>query len=252
MNNTPKQIDSERRFGGIKRLYGSEGWQSIQQGRVLVAGLGGVGSWVVEALARSGVGGLTLLDFDHVSLSNINRQLPALTSTLGKAKSVILAERVRDINPYAEIQIVDTWLTPEEVHTQVEASYDVVVDAIDDSRAKAALIALCAGRSQPLIVCGGAGGRRHPSMIQAAPLEEVCGDRLLARVRALLRRDHRARGLKVTCLFSQEKIINSPHSRSLGGGTALACSGYGASMMMTATMGMHASAWVLEHLIKNT
>jgi tRNA A37 threonylcarbamoyladenosine dehydratase len=216
-------------------------------------GLGGVGSWVAEALARSGVGYLSLLDLDHVAVSNTNRQLPALQSTLGMSKVQVMAERVRDINPDAHIVAHDVWLDCDNLLEYVLPHYDVVIDAIDDSKVKSAVISLCASRQQKILVCGAAGGKKKPELLKVAPLKKVTHDRLLATVRSRMRREYNGVGLDIPCVYSSEQAFVSKkgicHS---SGGEALSCAGYGASMMQTASMAMLASAWAIDSLVQSS
>lgn len=240
-----------RRFGGIVRLYGEAGFFALQQAHVAIVGVGGVGSWVVEALARSGVGHLTLIDLDHVALSNVNRQLPALDSTLGQAKVHVLQTRILDINPDACVTLIDDFVTPENVATYFPAGkFTYVVDAIDQMHAKVALLVHCHEIGQPVITMGGAGGRVDPLQVHCMDLAQTHADRLLARLRAQLRKEHGfSRNPKtrfgIPCVFSTE-LLRKPESCDPAQG--LNCGGYGASMCVTANFALVASSYVLRAL----
>lgn len=179
-----------RRFSSVSRVYGEEGVQRLWQSHVVVIGIGGVGSWAAEALARSGVGTLTLIDLDHVAESNINRQVHALSSTVGAAKVDVMAARIRDISPEITLHTVDAFIEPGEEDALIPAGADAVIDAIDAVSAKASLIAWCVARKLPVVVCGAAGGRTDPLQLQVDDLARTQGDALLSSVRAQLRRHH--------------------------------------------------------------
>ena len=179
--------DSTRRFGGISRLYGDPGLQRLQRAHVCVLGIGGVGSWAAEALARSAVGTLTLVDLDHVAESNINRQLPALTDTLGMAKVRVMAERIHAINPDCQVHAIEEFLTADNMEILLGGSFDYLIDCVDGFRIKAQLIAYCKRNKLKLITVGGAGGQRDPTRIRVADLSRTEHDALLSKTRKLLR-----------------------------------------------------------------
>lgn len=181
---------ADRRFSSVSRVYGSKGRERLWQSHAVVIGIGGVGSWAAEALARSGVGTLTLIDLDHVAESNINRQVHALTSTLGAAKVEAMAARIRDISPDITLHLVDDFVEPGTEDALIPASADIVIDAIDAVAAKASLIAWCVASKKPVIVCGAAGGRTDPLQLRADDLARTTGDALLSAVRARLRQRH--------------------------------------------------------------
>jgi len=238
--------DTPRRFSGVARVFGDAGFARIAAAHVCVIGLGGVGSWVAEALARSGVGRLTLIDLDHVAESNLNRQVLALESTLGAAKVDAMRARIADIAPQCRVVTVDDFVTPDNVAACVPADA-IIVDAIDQVRSKAALIALCRQRRQTLVVCGGAGGRVDPLRLRRGDLAQAQGDPLLAALRARLRREQgftREPGKRfgVEAIYSDEPMTGG---RAAGGGAALSCAGYGSLVTVTAAMGMAAAARVL-------
>ncbi|WP_278355786.1 tRNA threonylcarbamoyladenosine dehydratase, partial [Idiomarina abyssalis] len=177
------------RFGGVSRVYGQQALNHFQQLHIVVAGLGGVGSWAVEALARTGIGKLTLIDLDDVCTTNINRQLPATDDTIGQLKTEVLAQRVKSINPNCEVKVIDDFLLPEKFEEYLTGA-DAVLDAIDSVNTKAALVAWCKRRKLRLVVCGGAGGQIDPGMIRVGDLAKAKQDPLLAKVRSQLRRDY--------------------------------------------------------------
>ncbi|MDR3086770.1 MAG: tRNA threonylcarbamoyladenosine dehydratase [Azoarcus sp.] len=246
-------VDHERRFGGIERLYGIGTLARLKAARVGVIGIGGVGSWIVEALARSGVGTLQLIDLDNVSESNINRQAHALDETLGQAKVTAMAARVRSINPHCHVEMVEDFLTPENVAALLSET-DLVVDAIDKARAKAALAAHCRRHGLPLLMSGGAGGKTDPRRIRVGDLAHTVQDPLLARVRAQLRREYgftRAPGrdFGIKAVYSDE-ALRRPAACADGGPQGLSCAGYGSSMAMTAGVGLFIAALAIERLLR--
>jgi tRNA A37 threonylcarbamoyladenosine dehydratase len=216
----------------------------------VVVGVGGVGSWAAEALARCGVGRLTLIDLDHVAESNVNRQVHALGSTLGASKVATMAARVADISPGTRVDAVEDFVTAGNAGVIVPAAADVVIDAVDAPRAKAALIATCAARGRPIVVCGAAGGRADPLALRRCDLAAVRGDALLAAVRARLRRDHgypRERGMSfgVDAIWAPAPHGGAAPKAGVDGaapGMPLACAGYGSVVMVTAAMGFAAAA----------
>jgi tRNA threonylcarbamoyladenosine dehydratase len=261
--------NQNRRFAGVARLYGEPGLRAFEKAHVLVAGLGGVGSWAVEALARSGIGELTLMDFDHIAISNVNRQLHAIEDNFGKSKSEAMAERVRQINPSIRLNVIDEFLTPDNLdthlHKNAENPYFVVLDATDDVKMKIALAAYCEGRDEigrarstqqknqksstiALIICGGAGGKLDPSRIKAADLAKTTQDPVLSKVRHALRKEYGfssdpKKKLGITAIYSDE-----PRQGVASGG--LSCAGYGSAVTVTATFGFVAAAEVLKLLQK--
>lgn len=243
-----------RRFGGLDRLYGPGAVDALARAHVVVVGVGGVGSWAVEALARSGVGRLTLVDLDHVAESNVNRQVMALESTLGAAKVQVLAARCRDIAPACTVDAIEEFVEPGNVAALVPADA-AVIDAIDAPRAKAALVACCVARGQPLVVCGGAGGRRDPLRLARGDLASTRGDALLAAVRARLRREHgfpreAGRVFGVVAVHSNEPMAGQGPASGEGGARApLACAGYGSTVTVTAAMGLVAAQTVIDRLL---
>jgi len=249
-------VDSARRFGGIERLYGAGTLARLATARVAVVGIGGVGSWVVEALARSGVGALRLIDLDSVAESNINRQIHALGNTLGQAKVTAMAARVYGIDPRCRVETVEDFVTPENV-ADLLRDIDVVVDAIDETRAKAAIAAFCRDRRLPVLMAGGAGGKSDPRCIRVDDLARAVQDPLLSKVRARLRREYgfpRAEGgdFGIEVVYSDERLRRPEACEgSAGGGLqGLSCTGYGSSMVMTASVGLFIAARVIERLLR--
>jgi tRNA A37 threonylcarbamoyladenosine dehydratase len=264
-----QDTNQNRRFAGVARLYGEPGLQVFEKAHVLVAGLGGVGSWAVEALTRSGIGELTLMDFDHIALSNVNRQLHAIDDNFGKSKSEAMAERVKQINPNIKLNVIDEFLTPDNLdahlYKNAENRYFVVLDATDDVKMKIALAAYCEARDEisrarnveqsdrksstiSLIICGGAGGMLDPSRIKAADLAKTTQDPVLSKVRYALRKEYGfssdpKKKLGITAIYSDE-----PRQGVASGG--LSCAGYGSAVTVTATFGFVAAAEVLKLLQK--
>ena len=177
----------EARFSGIARLFGTEGAARLRAAHVCVVGIGGVGAWAVESLARSGIGQITLVDMDDVCISNTNRQLHALTGNFGKPKVEVMAERVRAINPDCQIHARQEFFLQSNAAEIIASGFDYVVEAIDSPSIKSLLIALCRGKKIPIICSGAAGGRRDPTSVKFADLAYASNDRLLREVRKHLR-----------------------------------------------------------------
>ncbi len=268
MNSLDSPPDLARRFGSLSRLYGPEAPARLQNSHVAVAGLGGVGSWTVEALARCGVGALTLIDLDHIAESNVNRQIHALTSTLGQSKVEAMAERALAINPECRITRVDDFVSPDNVADVLPGPYSVIVDCTDQAAAKIAMILHARALGVPMLLCGGAGGKTDPLALRAGDLSAAVNDALLAKLRNKLRREHgfarasdrHGRALKrvpkmgIHALwFDQPAILPDAWTRPTEGeddmGAAgqapapqgLSCAGYGSVVTVTAAMGMAAA-----------
>jgi tRNA A37 threonylcarbamoyladenosine dehydratase len=242
--------DLERRFGGLRRLYGDAAYRRIRAAHVAVVGLGGVGSWTVEALARSGVAALTLVDLDHVAESNVNRQVQALDSTLGMAKVEALRLRIADIHPGCAVVCIEDFVDETNWPALLARRADVVVDACDDVRAKAALAAWARRTASPLVCVGAAGGKRAAERVEAGDLADVTHDPMLAALRQRLRKFHgapRSGPLGIACVFSREPVAapDNGHAACDVDGS-LNCHGYGSSVAVTATFGMVAAARALE------
>lgn len=253
MSGTAEALDApdlERRFGGLRRLYGEAGYARLRALRVAVAGVGGVGSWAAEALARSGVAELVLIDLDHVAESNVNRQIQALTWTLGQAKVQALRERIDTIHPGCRVWPVEAFVEPETWPALLPCAVDAVIDACDQVRAKAALAAWALRERVPLVCVGAAGGKRAPQRVELDDLAAVTHDPLLSSLRQRLRREHaapRQGRIGVRCVFSREPVAmpqGADGECAVDG--SLACHGYGSSVAVTATFGMTAAAAVIE------
>ncbi len=253
--------DYNTRFAGISRLYGPAALAKFQQAHVVVIGIGGVGSWACEALARSGIGQLTLVDLDDVCISNINRQAHALTQTVGQDKVAVMAERILQINPECRVNQVADFIAPDNLASILSAKVDYVLDAIDSVKAKVALIAWCKRHKIPLITTGGAGGQLDPTQIQIADLTQAYNDPLLAKVRNMLRRDYQftrnpKRRFAVDCVFSTEQLRYPQADGSVchekpanSTSMRLDCSGgFGAAMVVTASFGLAAVSRILTKL----
>ena len=269
-NPSPQQSNQQRRFAGVARLYGDEGLEAFSRAHVLVAGLGGVGSLALEALARRGVGEITLMDFDHIALRNVNRQLHATEENFGKSKVQAMAERLVSINPQIKLHLIDDFLTIDNLSEHLDQGIGnplfVVLDATDDVKMKIALAAYCEGRRNlnelnepviqrvkvqkiPLILCGGAGGKLDPSRIYAADLSKTTQDPVLSKIRYALRKQYgfssdAKKKLGITAIYSDE-----PRQGVASGG--LACSGYGSAVTVTATFGFVATAEALKIIKAN-
>ena len=251
--NTPNTEDYDRRFAGANKIYGEDNFQSFEKSHVMVIGIGGVGSWAVEALARSGVGKLTLIDMDVIVASNVNRQLPALSSTFGNEKIAVMAQRCKEINPHINIELIDDFLTPENVKEILINKPDVVLDCIDDVKAKLALILHCRFNKIPLIVSGGAGGKLDPLKIRVADLSKTEQDPMLAKLRTQLRSKGIAKKPKekfgITCVYSLDNpFSNVSACETVNASAGLRCGGYGSAVVVTSTFAMVAVAEVLKKL----
>ena len=247
--------DAHRRFGGLARLYGAEGAQRISAAHVAVVGIGGVGSWAAEALARSGVGRITLIDLDHVAESNINRQVHALSATLGQAKVLAMRERIAQIHPACQVDAVDAFVEADNWPALLPAPADAVIDACDQMSAKVAMAAWALSRRPALhfITVGAAGGKQQAERVEIADLAEATHDPLLARLRHELRRRHGApgagRAIGLAAAFSRESVALPPTCESPNGvDSSLNCHGYGSSVAVTATFGMCAAGWALRQV----
>ncbi|NHB56491.1 tRNA threonylcarbamoyladenosine dehydratase [Acinetobacter sp. 194] len=239
----------DRRFAGVAKIYGEDSFNYYEKSHVMVIGIGGVGSWAVEALARSGIGELTLVDMDVVAASNINRQLPAMTSTLGYEKIEVMAERCRQINPRIKINLIDDYLTPDNVAEILEPRPDLILDCIDDVKAKFALMLHCRFNKIPLIVSGGAGGKLDPLKIRVADLSKTEQDPMLAKLRTQLRSKGICKKPKekfgITCVYS---IDNPFSSAEVCASAGLRCGGYGSAVVVTSSFAMVAVSEVLKKL----
>jgi len=245
-SHTENRIDLERAFGGVIRLYGRDGFARIRGAHGIVVGIGGVGSWAAEALARSGLGHVTLIDMDVVAESNLNRQAHATIAALGANKVDAMRARIQSFAPSVRVDIVDDFLTPENISALIPNDTTFVIDAADKMRAKVAMVLHCLRQNIALITCGSAGGKSDASRLVVDDLTFTEQDALLAKLRVDLRQNHGfPRGKKkfhVAAVFSPEPAAEAP----IGGGAGLACAGYGSAMHMTATMGMLAAGHALK------
>ena len=262
--------DLERRFGGLKRLYGARGYARVRAARVAVVGLGGVGSWAVEALARSGVAQLVLIDLDHVSESNVNRQIQALGATLGMSKAEALARRIADIHPGCVVHCIEEFADDANWPGLLPIEVDAVIDACDQSKAKLALAAWARRTGTAYVTVGAAGGKRHAEKVEIEDLHATTHDPLLASLRQRLRSQHgapRTGRIGVRCVFSRESVAPPEPDEAVcevgegeGGDVSpaadarrdntLNCHGYGSTVVVTATFGMAAAGEVISQLLK--
>jgi tRNA threonylcarbamoyladenosine dehydratase len=252
--------DLERRFGGMRRLYGVDGAQAVFDAHVVVVGIGGVGSWAAEALARSGVGRITLIDLDHIAESNVNRQIHALTPTLGQSKVEAMRERIALIHPGCRVEVVDDFVTPDNWAALGEGLLKgcetlAVVDACDQVRAKTAMAAWSLSHRVPFVTVGAAGGKRLAQSIEVDDMAAVTHDPLLAKLRYTLRKAHgatRTGRMGVCCVFSRETVAPPDASCELQSPDgSLNCHGYGSAVSVTASFGLCAAGWVINTVAEN-
>jgi tRNA threonylcarbamoyladenosine dehydratase len=252
-----------QRFSGVGRLYGQDAMLALDNAHFVVAGIGGVGTWVAEALARSGIGELTLIDLDDVCITNTNRQTHALQSTIGHSKVAVMAARLRDINPEIIVHEVEDFVDKENVCDLIKEHHHVVIDATDSAYAKAAIIARTRRLKRQIITVGSAGGKRDPRCITSLDLSRTTKDPLLAKVRNQLRRSYDypknpKRTFRVEAVYSTEQMVYPTddggvcHARvDMSDGTKLDCSGgFGASTMITSTFGTVATARAIERYLE--
>lgn len=268
------ELDFERRFGGVKRLYGTEGLKKLTAAHAVVIGIGGVGSWAAEALARNAVGAITLIDLDNIAESNVNRQLHAVDGAFGKAKVSAMRERILSINPLCVVKEIEDFITSQNIANLLSFECDVILDCIDDAQAKIALAEFCKRKKLPLIMAGSAGGRLDPTRIQVADLALVTGDRLLSKVRNQLRRDYgfpkgqeskkatkMPEKFGIDCIYSDEQAIK-PDSANANKSetqdaceiastsiTGLNCAGYGSSVCVTAPFGFTIAQTAIKYIL---
>lgn len=252
----PAGVDAGRRFGGIVRLYGEEAAARLWRAHACVVGIGGVGSWAVEALARSGVGRLTLIDLDHIAESNINRQIHALDMTLGQAKVEAMRVRITGISPLARVETVDDFVTRDNA-AELLHGFDVVIDAIDQVSAKLAIVLACRAARIPLVVAGGAGGKTDPGRIRVSDLSRTEQDPLLAKLRKRMRAEHGfprnpKRSFGIPAIYSDEPLRYPELDASCEVPSdlqGLACAGYGSSVVVTASFGLFAASRAIETIL---
>lgn len=239
--------DLERRFGGLRRLWGDAAYQRVRAARIAVVGVGGVGSWAAEALARCGVAGLVLIDLDQIAESNINRQVQALGATVGAAKVEVLKQRLLDIHPGCCIDAVEEFVEPANWPGLLPSAVDGVIDACDQSSAKLALATWALAGRHALVVAGAAGGKSKPQALEVDDLSLVTHDPLLASLRQRLRKvgAPRTGRMGVRCVFSRENVA-APVDAGCSADGSLNCHGYGSVVTVTASFGMAAAAEVLR------
>jgi len=247
-------IDHERRFGGVARLYGTDAATRLSIAHACIVGIGGVGSWSAEALARCGIGRITLIDLDMVAESNTNRQIHALGEIYGTAKVDAMAERIRAINPACQVNCIEDFVTPENTAAILGRDFSLVIDAIDQVRAKAAMIAFCRERKLPIVVAGAAGGQIDPTQVRVGDLSQTIQDPLLAKVRSILRREYgflaggKAK-FGVPAVYSTEPLRYPANEASCDverGPAGLNCAGFGSSVCVTSVFGMAAAAQAIQ------
>jgi len=245
-------MTEDRRFGGVARLYGVAGAQRIAGAHVAVVGIGGVGSWAVEALARSGVGRLTLIDLDHVSESNINRQIQATGATLGQAKVLAMRDRILSFHPDCAVTCIEEFVEPANWPALLPPGVDAVIDACDQVKAKTAMAAWARAGDAIFISVGAAGGKRHAHQVDIDDLANTTHDPLLAQLRYRLRKEHQApregKKIGVACVFSREAVRPPDASCAVEGDGTLNCHGYGSVVSVTATFGQCAAGWTLDRI----
>jgi len=245
-----QEADLERRFGGLRRLYGEQGYRRLRNARLAVVGLGGVGSWAAEALARSGVAGLTLIDLDQVSESNVNRQIQATSETIGQAKVLALQQRIASIHPDCKVACVEDFVEADNWPQLLPAPVDALIDACDQVRAKLLLAVWARVTGTPFVSVGAAGGKQAAQRVEVEDLADATHDPLLASLRQRLRKEQgaaRQGRMGLRCVFSRESVVAPLEICDNDG--SLNCHGYGSSVTVTATFGMVAAGEVISQLL---
>lgn len=253
----------QQRYSGIGRLYGQAHYHSLKDAHFLIIGIGGVGTWVAEALARTGVGNLSLVDLDDVCVTNINRQIHALSNTIGQGKVHAMAERLRLINPEINVNLIEDFIDLDNIPQIIDLSISGVVDAIDSATTKAAVIAYCKRQKIPMVTVGSAGGKRDPRLVTSIDLAKTTNDPLLAKTRNQLRRlynfsKNTKRNFSIEAIYSTEQMVyplpNGEVSHTFSSerdGNQLNCSdGFGSATMVTGTFGFIAASRILEKHFK--
>ncbi len=239
-------MDDDRRFGGVSRLMGALANQRVRHLRVAVVGVGGVGSWAAEALARSGVGYLRLIDMDHVALSNVNRQVHAQDATVGQAKVLAMQTRIAGFAPNCQVQGIDDFLTPANAGAYLNG-VDCILDCCDQAQAKIAMAVYARDHKTPLMMAGSAGGKIQPWRLQVADIALASQDPLLSKIRYQLRKQFGferrvGKKMRLMCAYSDEPVTRNAICDPSAG---LNCAGYGSIVTVTASMGMMMAAWAL-------
>jgi tRNA A37 threonylcarbamoyladenosine dehydratase len=243
---------TDRRFGGIERLFGIQGAQRIGQAHVVVIGVGGVGSWAAESLARSGVGKLTLIDLDHIAESNVNRQIHAIGMSIGQAKVLAMRDRIHTFFPQCDITGIEEFVSPENWGSLVPGSADAVIDACDQVQVKTSLAAWSLRTRTIFVTSGAAGGKRQAHLVNIEDIASVTHDPLLSKVRYRLRKEFDAprngKKIGIACVFSSEEVAPPDQSCHVVGDGSLNCHGFGSLVTVTATFGQCAAGFVLNKL----
>jgi tRNA A37 threonylcarbamoyladenosine dehydratase len=260
---TPASENYDQRFGGTRRLYGNSEVEILRASHVCVVGIGGVGSWAAEALARSGIGEITLIDMDDVCVTNINRQIHAMTGTIGQSKIEVMAQRIALINPECKVNLIDDFIGQDNLAEYISKDYDYVLDAIDSVKAKAALLAYCKSNKIKVITTGGAGGQTDPTQIQIADLTKTIQDPLAKKIKDQLRRFHNfsknpKRKFGIDCVYSTEQLkypqadgsVCSVKATAEGPKRMDCATGFGAATVVTASFGFVAVSRILAKLIE--
>jgi len=235
-----------KRFSGINRIYKEDSLEKLSKKKVAVIGIGGVGSWCVEGLVRSGIGNITLFDFDNISISNTNRQLHAVSENYGKPKTLAMQERIYSINRYCNVEIIEEFINADNIEL-LKHNFDYIIDASDDIKAKIEIAVFCTAFKIPFIICGAAGGKKDPRLIKINILSNVQYDPLLAKLRYILRKKNNfGEKIKIDCIYSTE-AKNNPNKMCFSAG--LSCDGYGSVVGITASMGFMAAQYALNSLL---
>lgn len=243
------QFKENEAFRGIRALYGEEGFDRLKKASVLIIGVGGIGSWCTEALCRSGIGSLTLIDPDIIEITNSNRQLHTLSTTCGKYKAEILGERLKQINPKLNLKVDTSLLTVDNIDVKLENCPNYICECIDDLKAKAAVVNYLYKHNKTFIVSGGAGGRINPQALKLGDLAEATGDALISKLRQELRRNYGypkgGAKMHITCTYSTETPIYAPKQEYMNGDLPA----FGASMAVTACAGLNLAAWIIKKIV---
>ena len=258
-------MTEKQQFGGIARLYGDSALSRLNTAHFCVIGIGGVGSWSAEAIARSGVGEITLIDLDDICTTNINRQIHALTNTVGQPKVDVMQERISAISPLCKVASIEDFVTPENVSEYLSTEFDCIIEATDSIKAKAAIIAWCKRNKIDVITVGGAGGQIDPRQITSGDLAKTTQDPLSAKLRSELRRFYNftknpKRRFGIECVYSTEQLRYPQPDGTIGynksrmdGSTRLDCaSGFGASTMVTSSFGMVAASRAISRFLERS
>lgn len=241
-------FEKKQAFRGIRALYGDDGFEKLQNTHVTVIGIGGIGSWCTEALCRTGVGSLTLIDSDVIELTNLNRQLHTTVKTEGRAKTEVMREHLLELNPELKIEIITKKLTPENIDEILHDKCEYVCECIDDIDAKAYISNYLFHKKSTFIVAGGAGGRIDPTRLKIGDVAQAQGDALISKLRSRLRKDYgfpsNGKNFRISCTFSNEKPIYSCKESYISGDLPA----FGASMSVTASAGLLISSWMINRI----